>query len=101
MTHSFNNGGELRRLSDVAKSLPNRPSASTVWRWVTKGVRGIRLESTRLGGFNYVSDEALQTFLNAINEPSIQPPAKTAPRSARERNASKRRAAAILERAGI
>lgn len=64
-------GGERYRLiSDQCKRLPNRPAVSTVWRWHRKGVRGHRLEGVIIGGQTYVSDEALDRFLAALNAPA-------------------------------
>jgi transposase-like protein len=43
--------------------------ASTVWRWVLKGVRGTKLESVRVGGRRYVSPMAVESFFAALNSP--------------------------------
>ncbi|NLS96312.1 MAG: DUF1580 domain-containing protein [Planctomycetaceae bacterium] len=95
------NGGKLHRLSEAAKFLPTRPNASTIWRWATKGVRGVRLETVRVGGFHYVSEEALEAFLEATNEPTQPVAPVKQPRTAKQRRESARRAQAILARAGI
>jgi len=39
---------------------------STVYRWVTRGVGGIRLGSVRLGGRVYTSEEAIRRFGSAL-----------------------------------
>jgi hypothetical protein len=49
---------------------------STVYRWISRGVRGIRLESIRLGGTLYTSAEAVQRFADRLtlnSAPSLQP----------------------------
>lgn len=56
----------LLSFKDAAKLLPRPCHPSTVWRWHRKGVRGIRLEALRLGGFFYTSREALDRFGHAL-----------------------------------
>lgn len=64
---------DLRRetaitLADVAQHVPKRRGRkihySTVFRWVTKGVRGRVLQSIKIGGIRYTTVEALERFLN-------------------------------------
>ncbi len=57
-------------LSKAAKRLPalkpakgNSINPATVWRWATKGSRGIKLESLMVGGIRCTSVEALERFL--------------------------------------
>jgi hypothetical protein len=52
---------------EAAKKVPNRRGgfgvdACTVWRWATRGVRGVKLETLLIGGIRYTSAEALQRF---------------------------------------
>lgn len=99
MTNSAIPAGETyRRLSEHANRLPNRPATSTLWRWGKKGVRGVRLETIRIGGTIYTSDEAIARFLEAINEPDAPAPR---PRTRRETAAAVARAERILKRAGV
>ena len=56
----------LLTFSQAAKSLPTRPSTATVWRWATRGVRGITLESIMVGGTRYTSAERLQEFCENV-----------------------------------
>lgn len=58
-------------LRDVPRLLPARPSGkrvhiSAVYRWVQRGVRGVRLETIRVGGTTYTSREALQSFAEEL-----------------------------------
>ena len=58
---------QLVSLRDVPRLLPPRPNGkrvhiSAVYRWVQRGIRGIRLEVVRIGGTPYTSREALQRF---------------------------------------
>ncbi len=59
-------------LTDATKSLPlidgKRPHPSTIWRWITRGVRGVRLAHARLGNRIVTSVEALNRFANELAE---------------------------------
>ena len=68
---------ECLTLSQAAKRLPHlrgdRPVApSTVWRWAQSGVRGVKLETVRIGNTMCTSVEALSRFLAAINDQPVQ-----------------------------
>jgi hypothetical protein len=67
---------QLLSLSQAAKRLPHlrkdRPIApSTLWRWASAGLRGVKLETVKVGGATCTSVEALSRFLAALNN---QPP---------------------------
>lgn len=49
-----------------------RPSSATVWRWATKGVRGVRLESLRVGGTLYTTQTWVHEFLLASQRSAIK-----------------------------
>lgn len=90
----------LLTFSEAAASLPGKPNVSTIHRWRLRGCRGIKLESTLIGGVRYTSHEALQRFCNrttAVADGTAQPEARTS--SQRERAVS--RAEAELSAAGI
>lgn len=59
----------LISFNQAASFLPvgRRPSAATWWRWSTKGVRGVRLETLLIGGRRMTSREALLRFVAASN----------------------------------
>lgn len=80
---------ELRRLTDL--KIPGRPHISTIHRWRLRGVRGHRLETVKIGGHNYSSDEAVKRFLRNINS-------STAPSG---RQISLPASAALLDAEGI
>jgi hypothetical protein len=44
------------------------PSSSTLWRWRTRGIRGVRLETARLGGRVVTSVEAIRRFMRRLSE---------------------------------
>lgn len=57
---------DLLPFRKAASILPGRPDISTLHRWRTKGVRGIRLATVRIGGRRYVSRDALVKFSEQI-----------------------------------
>lgn len=63
-------------VGDVPRSLPPRRSGrplhvSTVYRWILRGVRGIRLEAIRIGGTTYTTVEAIQRFSDRLTTPAV------------------------------
>ena len=68
---------QLISLHEVPTILPPRPSGkrlhiSTIYRWVQRGIRGIRLEVVKVGGTTYTSREALQRFVQPAAAPGEQ-----------------------------
>ncbi len=58
-------------LLQAAKRIPSNRNGkathvSTVLRWIQKGVKGVRLEATRLGGRWLTSAEAVQRFADRL-----------------------------------
>lgn len=65
-------------LKDATNYLPKRrkgkrPHAATMFRWAQKGVRGVTLETIRVGGTLCTSTEALQRFCERCTDPSTKP----------------------------
>jgi hypothetical protein len=96
----------LMTLAEAANLRPSgrngRPThVSTVYRWIAGGVRGVRLESIRLGGTLYTSREAVQRFAERLTHgptnaaDAIQPPSMVA------RRRSAVRAGQELDRLGL
>jgi hypothetical protein len=54
-------------LAKAASLFPARPHAATVFRWATKGVRGVRLDSWFIGGTRHTSPAAIERFLADLN----------------------------------
>src|ERR1700693_2274636 len=50
-------------LAEAARLLPKRPNPATLWRWRTRGVRGVRLKTSLIGGRRSVTRAALQQFI--------------------------------------
>lgn len=66
---------EVLSLAQAARRLPRRRlerpvSPSTLWRWHRKGVRGVHLEAIRLPSGLVTSVQALQRFVDALNQPA-------------------------------
>lgn len=63
---------ELISIREVPKRLPKKPGGkhvhiSAVYRWMQKGVRGVKLDSVCIGGTRYTSVEALQCFVDRLS----------------------------------
>ncbi|MBI3465351.1 MAG: DUF1580 domain-containing protein [Planctomycetes bacterium] len=89
-------------LSEAARYLPRRragknPHVSTLFRWARDGLRGVRLETIRVGGTLCTSLEALQHFCERLTNPD----AARAPCSNSAMMRAAEAAGRELERAGI
>jgi hypothetical protein len=59
----------LARAADLLEPvLGRRPHYSTLYTWTTKGLRGVRLESVRVGGSIVTSRESLDRFFARLDE---------------------------------
>ena len=79
---------QLLTLAEAAKRVPGRTPGkpihtATVARWATRGVRGNRLETLRIGGRLFTSVEALARFVQGMND--LDRPKPTAPAIQRQR----------------
>ncbi len=92
--------------SDAARLRPpgrsGRPThVSTIYRWIRRGHRGVKLEAVRIGGCLYTSSEALQRFAERLTLdefPSPPPSPRTTTAVVRART---ERAERVLDRLGI
>jgi hypothetical protein len=69
---------ELIAIRDVPRELPKRPNGrrlhtSAVYRWLSRGVRGVVLESVKIGGTTYTSKEAMARFAERLSGAATQP----------------------------
>ncbi|MEZ6070951.1 MAG: DUF1580 domain-containing protein [Pirellulales bacterium] len=76
-------------LSVAARRLPRRrrgkrPHVSTLHRWGTTGLRGVRLETIRVGGSRCTSMQALQRFFDALDDAPQQPTTQSPTRIQRD-----------------
>ncbi len=62
-------------LAEIAGQLPRvggrKIHTSTLWRWASRGLRGVRLEHVRLGGRIITSLEAVQRFSERLNNANV------------------------------
>jgi hypothetical protein len=56
---------EFLPLADIAKQLPNRPHLATLYRWVTRGIRGVKLRSYKVGRTRCTTHADLLQFMSA------------------------------------
>jgi hypothetical protein len=68
------------RLADVPKHVPTRRAGkklhvATAFRWAKTGVRGVKLETIRIGGTLCTSVEALQRFFERLSATDTEQPA--------------------------
>ena len=51
--------------AEVQEATGHRPHIATVWRWVQRGCRGVKLETALVGGRRITSREAIHRFVEA------------------------------------
>ena len=73
---------KLVSLANAAKLLPKRRgnrdvNVSTVYRWTTAGLQGVRLESVQVGGTRCTTSEALARFFAKLARNGAEPFAKS------------------------
>lgn len=56
---------KLRYANAVVPGGPH--SADTIRRWATRGLKGVSLETVRIGGTVYTSEEAIGRFILKLN----------------------------------
>ncbi|MCS7466541.1 DUF1580 domain-containing protein [Stieleria sp. ICT_E10.1] len=59
---------DILTMSQAAKELPHRPDVSTLHRWASRGLKGKKLLTLKIGGRTVTSRQELTRFLDAINE---------------------------------
>jgi hypothetical protein len=60
---------KLLTIPEAAQCVPGergKRGVSTLWRWIAKGARGVKLESVLIGGKRYTSEEALARFIARV-----------------------------------
>ncbi len=79
--------------------IPGRPHVSSVWRWVLKGVRGVKLETFVVGCQRFTTKEAIERFIAATTAKANGEP--TPIRTPRQRQRAIDAAERELAKAGI
>lgn len=72
--------GKYLTLAEAAERLPGQPSVSTLHRWRTRGVNGVKLTMRKIGGRRAVKISDLEAFIDATTAASDRkrPPATKA-----------------------
>lgn len=91
---------EYLTLSQAAQTLPHRPHASTLHRWRTRGIRGVRLQTCLLGGRRFTTKVWLDDFLE-LSSKAGDPDASPANMPPRGRDAGFNSVKAKLDAAGF
>lgn len=52
----------------VEKITGRRHNASTIYRWASRGLKGVRLETRKMGGCSYTSMEAINRFFDRLSQ---------------------------------
>lgn len=89
----------LLSIPEAAHQSPGRPHIATVWRWINRGVRGVKLETVMIGGRRFTSREALERFFASTTAISSGEPLPV--RTPRQRRRDIERAERELAEAGI
>jgi hypothetical protein len=89
---------ELLTMPEAASLLPKRRggakvSLTSLWRWSTRGAKGVRLETVRVGSSVYTTRAALRRFIEARTTAAVAQAPAPSTRS--------RRAIRELERMGM
>ncbi|MFH1918785.1 MAG: DUF1580 domain-containing protein [Planctomycetota bacterium] len=99
------NTEEVLPFALAARRVPGRNgkgvAVSTLFRWASRGVRGIRLEFLQTGGVMSTSTEALQRFFDALTEQTVSANGTPREPTPRERSAASEKAKRELAQAGI
>lgn len=90
---------KLISFNDAAGLLPSgiKPDFTTWWRWYRHGVRGVRLDTVKIGKRRATSAEAVRRFIAAISALEDSPAPEVDDPRVRKRDDSTR----FLERTGI
>ena len=87
----------LLTISQARQRYPSRPSLATMHRWMSRGARGVVLESVLVGGRRYTSKEALRRFHEALNASRTKPKACVSKTKERQIERSK----SVLDALGV
>jgi len=86
-------------LREAATLLPGRPHISTLHRWRTRGIKGIRLITKKIGAHRVVEATELERFIEAVTCTADGQPTPT--RTSRQRERAIEAAERELAREGV
>ncbi len=91
----------LKLLAAIEAATGQRPHPATVYRWHTRGIKGVRLVTVRLGGKRLCSVEAVLRFVQESTAAADGPQPGTIARTSRRRAAAIAQAESELDSLGI
>jgi hypothetical protein len=69
----------LRPIAKIAESRTGkRPAPATIWRWLRKGVRGVKLNGVLLGGSWLTTEADFDAFIEQQTAAALAPAMETA-----------------------
>jgi hypothetical protein len=76
---TFNPGRDPIPVRGIPKVLGIDVCIETIGRWISRGVNGVRLRATKIGGRVYVLPEDLDAFVRALNAIDDREPIRVRP----------------------
>jgi hypothetical protein len=61
---------QARRLHFLRGRTGNQISLDSIYRWASKGIRGVVLETRKIGGTTFTTAEAVGDFIERLNDPT-------------------------------
>ena len=61
-------------IRELPKRYGKRTGMSSVYRWISKGIAGVRLETVMRGGRRFTSEEAVQRFFTEVTRQRLSVP---------------------------
>lgn len=92
---------EMVTLAQLAKLLPSRPHISTVARWASRGIRGVRLTTQLICGRRCATFREVERFIAASSAAAAKPTSAAAVTSSRPRSTRVKRADRRLDNHGV
>ena len=101
MAIDFRNETILRFNGETARAFPGskKPSRPTLFRWASVGLNGVRLETFLIGVQRFCSQEAVERFIERLNESGDDQ--QVAPITATQRSRQDQAAKAELAAMGV
>ena len=69
MTNEKRRTKTILTLAQAAQLLPHRPNAHTLWRWSSRGLRGVKLKTFKVGRSHCTTAELLAQFIRESGLP--------------------------------
>ncbi len=69
MTSEKRSTKTILTLAQAAQLLPHRPNPHTLWRWSSRGLRGVKLKTFKVGRSHCTTAELLAQFIRESDLP--------------------------------